>query len=181
MAKNQHNIWPVWATETVEIMDPDPAWLHKGADELNQLRSLLFPFGVDEIEHVGSTSVPNLPAKPIIDIMAKIKSFNDLEKIIERLNKNNWSFVPCELDGREWRNFFVKVIGDKRVCHLHLMLENEERWGNQLLFRDKLREQLNLARQYAKLKMKLAIENKDDRETYSEAKTHFIKTVLETE
>ncbi|MDP4095733.1 GrpB family protein [Paenibacillus sp. P96] len=181
MGENHNNNWPVWATEPVEIKTPDPAWLEKGRYEVNQLREHLSPFGVSEIEHVGSTSIPNLPAKPIIDMMAQIKSYDDLEEIVEKLKADNWNYVPPELDGREWRRFFVKVKGDKRQCHLHLMLENEERWGKQIIFRDKLRENPLLARQYAELKRKLAEENHDDREAYTYAKTDFVKRVLESE
>jgi GrpB-like predicted nucleotidyltransferase (UPF0157 family) len=181
MKENHTNNWPDWAKEPVEVKTPDPAWLEKGTVEVNELREHLFPYGVSEIEHVGSTSIPNLPAKPIIDMMAKIKSYDDLDGIVERLKIYNWNYVPPELDGQVWRRFFVKVKKDKRECHLHLMLEDEDRWEKQLKFRDKLREQSNLAKQYAELKRKLAEENKDDREAYTEAKTDFIKYVLEHE
>jgi len=181
MGENHKNNWPVWATEPVEIMIPDRDWLEKGTQEVNSLRENLSPFGVSEIEHVGSTSIPNLPAKPIIDMMAKLKTYNDLEDIIESLKTDNWNYVPPELDGHEWRRFFVKVKNDRRVCHLHLMLEDEERWEKQIKFRDKLREQSNLAEQYAELKRKLAEENREDREAYTEAKTDFIKSILESE
>jgi GrpB-like predicted nucleotidyltransferase (UPF0157 family) len=177
---NNKENWPVWATGAIEIMNPDPSWLEKGKHELNQISRLLSPFGVIKMEHFGSTSIPDLPAKPIIDLMAKIQSFDDLAKIIESLKSNNWHYVPPELDGKEWRRFFVKVQDDKRVGHLHLVLENEERWEKQLLFRNKLRQQPNLAKQYAELKRKLAEENKDEREAYTAAKTDFVKSVLES-
>lgn len=109
MGENHKNNWPVWATEPVEIKIPDLAWLEKGTQEVNCLRENLSPFGVSEIEHVGSTSIPNLPAKPIIDMMAKIKTYNDLEEIIESLKTDNWNYVPPELDGHEWRRFFSKL------------------------------------------------------------------------
>ncbi|BBH20418.1 hypothetical protein Back11_17630 [Paenibacillus baekrokdamisoli] len=181
MGENHKNNWPVWATEPIEIKIPDLTWLEKGTQEVNCLRENLSPFGVSEIEHVGSTSIPNLPAKPIIDMMAKIKTYNDLEEIIESLKPDNWNYVPPELDGHEWRRFFVKVKNDRRECHLHLMLEDEEHWEKQIKFRDKLREKSNLAKQYAELKRKLAEENREDREAYTEAKTDFIKSILESE
>jgi GrpB-like predicted nucleotidyltransferase (UPF0157 family) len=107
-------------------------------------------------------------------------SRDDVEKMITSLSVHQWHYVPPDLEGKEWRRFIVKVKNDNRVCHLHLMLENEERWEKQLKFRDKLRQQPNLARQYAELKRKLAIENIDDREAYTRAKTAFVKTVLES-
>ncbi|MGZ9583757.1 GrpB family protein [Paenibacillus marinisediminis] len=181
MKENNTNNWPVWATEPVEIKMPDSSWIEKGAHEVDTLRELLSPFGISEVEHIGSTSIPNLPAKPIIDMMAKINSFDDLDKIVDKLSFHNWNYVPPELDGKGWRRFFVKVKDDKRECHLHLMLEDGDRWEKQLLFRDKLRERPLLARQYAELKRKLANENKDDREAYTEAKTDFVKSILGSE
>jgi GrpB-like predicted nucleotidyltransferase (UPF0157 family) len=181
MENNHNNNWPVWATEKVEIKAYDPTWLAKGTQEVKDLRELLSSFGVSEVEHVGSTSIPNLPAKPIIDMMVKIKSFDDLEKIIENLKIDNWHYVPPALDGRAWRRFFVKVKDDKRECHLHLMLQDDEHWDKQLKFRDKLIEQPNLAKQYAELKRKIAEENENDREAYTEAKTDFVRSVLESD
>ncbi|SDT10521.1 GrpB domain, predicted nucleotidyltransferase, UPF0157 family [Paenibacillaceae bacterium GAS479] len=180
MREQDENDWPVWATEKIEIKAYDPNWLEKGTYEIINLRGILSEFGVNEIEHIGSTSIPNLPAKPIIDMMAKINSFGDLAKIIERLEVENWNYVQKELDGREWRRFFVKVKDNKRECHLHLMLEDdEEHWEKQIKFRDNLREQPRLAQQYAELKRKLAVKSNDDREAYTEAKTDFVKSVLE--
>ncbi|MDQ6423621.1 GrpB family protein [Paenibacillus sp. LHD-117] len=181
MEANHKNNWPVWAIEPVEIESPDPAWLAKGLHEVNHLRVHLAQFGVSDINHIGSTSVPNLPAKPIIDIIAKIQSYTDLDEIVAKLRRYNWNYVPPSLDGHEWRRFFVKVKDDKRECHFHLMLEDEGRWERQISFRDKLRERPILAIQYAELKMKLAAENKHDREAYTNAKTEFINYVLEHE
>ncbi|WP_397347337.1 GrpB family protein [Paenibacillus polymyxa] len=62
----------MWATEPVKIVNPDPAWSEQGLKIIHQLRELLLPFKVTEIEHIGSTAIPNLSAKPIIDIMAKL-------------------------------------------------------------------------------------------------------------
>ncbi|WP_123043626.1 GrpB family protein [Cohnella candidum] len=180
MIRHLNSNWPVWATESVEIKTPDPVWLEKGRYEVNRLREHLSPYGVSEVEHIGSTSIPNLPAKPIIDLMAKISSYDEIEKIAASLKAVNWNYVPPELDGQEWRRFFVKVKNDKRECHLHLMLENEERWEKQLLFRNLLRENPDWTWQYGELKKKLAEDYKEDREAYTEAKTDFIKSVLES-
>ncbi|MFP3471321.1 GrpB family protein, partial [Micrococcus sp. SIMBA_144] len=93
---------------------------------------------VHEVDHVGSTAIHDLPAKPIIDVMAKIPSFDDVDEIAGKLAGDGWHFVPVELDDRPWRRFFIKVEDDRRVAHLHLMLEGETRWDEQRLFRDRL-------------------------------------------
>lgn len=138
------------------------------------------PFGINQVRHIGSTSIPNLPAKPIIDLMADSDSFEQITDIAALLARYDWHYIPPHLDNRDWRRFFVKVKNDKRVAHLHLMLKGEERWEKQLLFRDRLRANPRLASEYACLKKKLAQEFNHDREAYTEAKTKFVDRVLKS-
>ncbi|MEJ8302755.1 GrpB family protein [Saccharibacillus sacchari] len=175
---NANPEWPIWATEAIEIKPADPLWIAKGAEEAAQLKKLLSDYQVSEIEHMGSTSIPGLPAKPILDLMARIPSYHELGDIIAALAAHDWHYVPPELDGVPSRRFFVKVKSDKRHCHLHLMLHNESKWDRQLRFRDILRERPDLVDEYAELKTKLADEHKDDREAYTRAKTDFVQRVL---
>ncbi|MGM0751711.1 MAG: GrpB family protein [Bacillota bacterium] len=177
----EHNHWPKWAVETIEIVPPNPDWIDRGNAAVKELLQLLDPFGVKEVEHVGSTSIRDLPAKPIIDLMAKIPSFGGLEEIAEKLGEDQWHYVPPKLDNRPWRRFFIKVEKEKRVAHLHLMLEGEPRWEQQRLFRDRLNGTPSLKEEYAELKKHLADKFPDDREAYSEAKTVFIQRVLDKE
>lgn len=111
--------------------------------------------------------------------MAKIHSYEQLPQIIDRLAEHRWSFVSPELDGRSYRRFFVKVKDDRRECHLHLMLDDESRWDKQIIFRNRLRERPELTAQYAELKKSLAAANRDDRESYTTAKSEFIRRVLD--
>lgn len=169
---------PVWAFETIEIKKPDPKWKDKGIREMKEIHTSLSAFGVKHVEHIGSTSIPNLPAKPIIDLMAAVPSLEFINKIVNTLNSHDWHYVPPELDKQPWRRFFVKVKNDKRVAHLSLLSEGEERWNNLLTFRDKLRTNAKLTNEYAALKHQLAQEFNDDRERYTEAKTEFINKVI---
>jgi GrpB-like predicted nucleotidyltransferase (UPF0157 family) len=177
ITENQEG-WPPWAIETIEILPYDPDWPETGKNEIKKLITLLSRFGIKRIEHIGSTAIPGLPAKPVIDLMANTESFAEIEKIIEKLRPDCWNYVPPELDGRKYRRFFVKVIDGKRTAHLHLMLKDETRWEEQLLFRDKLRKNPFLVNEYSELKKKLAKENRNNREAYTEAKTNFVKKVL---
>lgn len=170
--------WPVWATEAIEIKVADPEWLSKGETEASRVRDLLAEYEVDAVEHIGSTSIPGLPAKPILDLMARIPSYDELESVIAKLGEHDWHYVPPELDGVPSRRFFVKVKQDKRECHLHLMRPGEAKWDRQLRFRDILRERPELAKQYAELKTDLAERHGDDREAYTRAKTDFVQRVL---
>ncbi|MDR4936362.1 GrpB family protein [Rossellomorea marisflavi] len=174
---DERNI-PLWAYETIEIEDPDPDWMDQGIQESKELLQILSAWGVREVEHIGSTAISDLPAKPIIDFMASISSFEDIDGVVGNLSLSDWHYVPPELDKHHWRRFFVKVENDKRVAHLHLMQEGEERWGEQLEFRNRLRADGHLADQYAALKRRIAKEFNHDREKYTEAKTAFINKVL---
>ncbi|WP_226672178.1 GrpB family protein [Rossellomorea aquimaris] len=170
--------WPKWAVEAVEIVAPHPGWHEAGSVEVTRLLNSLRSFGVHEVEHVGSTAIHELPAKPIIDVMAKIPSYDDVDEIVGKLAGDGWHFVPVELDNRPWRRFFIKVEDDRRVAHLHLMLEGEPRWDEQRLFRDRLNGSPSLKEEYAELKMRLADQFSDDREAYSKGKESFIRRVL---
>jgi GrpB-like predicted nucleotidyltransferase (UPF0157 family) len=172
--------WPKWAVEAIEIEPPNPDWIEAGRAEVKELLHSLSPFGVKEVDHVGSTAIRDLPAKPIIDVMAMIPSFDDLDEIAGRLAEDEWHYVPAELDNRPWRRFFIKVENEKRVAHLHLMLTGEPRWEQQRSFRDRLNVNPSLREEYAELKKHLAHQFPDDREAYSEGKAAFIQRVLDS-
>jgi GrpB-like predicted nucleotidyltransferase (UPF0157 family) len=171
---------PKWAVESIEIASPSPEWMDAGRTEVNELSHRLIPFGVKEVEHIGSTSIRNLPGKPILDLMAMIPTFDHLDEIAGKLAEDQWHYVPIELDNRPWRRFFIKVENDKRVAHLHLMLEGEPRWEQQRSFRDRLNRNPSLKEEYAKLKKHLANQFPDDREAYSKGKADFIQRVLDS-
>ncbi|OWA37672.1 hypothetical protein B9G55_06395 [Saccharibacillus sp. O16] len=178
MTHESQEDWPIWATEAVEIQPANPEWLERGREEAARLRALLAPYGVDEVEHIGSTSIPDLAAKPILDVMAKIPSYAQLEEVVETLAAEDWHYVPVELDGHEWRRFFVKVKQDRRKCHLHLIPQHEQRWDIQLRFRNVMRQRPDAVERYGQLKQQLAEQYRNDREAYTRAKSEFIQHVL---
>jgi GrpB-like predicted nucleotidyltransferase (UPF0157 family) len=98
----------------------------------------------------------------------------------EQLAANGWCYVPPELDRRPWRRFFVKpdASGQRRIAHLHVIPAGHPRWSEQIAFRDALRHDDQLARQYGDLKRMLAAQHADDREAYTDAKTKFIADTL---
>lgn len=150
----------------------------QGAGERLRLLDLLGPWLVDDVHHVGSTAVPGLPAKPIIDLMAGVRALDAAPDIALVLSPHAWHYVPPELDGRPWRRFLVKVAADRRVAHLHLLDPATPRWAEQLRFRDRLRQRPELAVEYAALKRRLAWELVGDRERYAEGKAAFVQRVL---
>lgn len=170
--------WPVWATEPVSLVEPAEGWALQAAEERQLLVGLLGPWLVGDIHHVGSIAVPGLPAKPIIDLMAGVRSLDDAPDIARMLAPHGWQLVPPGLDARPWRRFLVKVADDHRVAHLHLLDPASPRWAEQLRFRDRLRASAELAAEYAELKRRLAREFADDREAYAEGKAAFVRRVL---
>jgi GrpB-like predicted nucleotidyltransferase (UPF0157 family) len=174
-------VTPPWAYETPEIRPHDPRLLLAAETERGRLAELLAPWLADGVEHVGSTAVPGLAAKPVIDLMASVR---DLSAVVAQagdgLAADGWCYVPPELDQRPWRRFFVKPdeSGQHRVAHLHLIQAGHPRWAEQLAFRDALRRDGQLARQYADLKRLLAARHVGDREAYSAAKAAFVANAL---
>jgi XTP/dITP diphosphohydrolase len=181
MSNPQHNpdAWPPWATETIHIAPPDPAWPEAAIREQQALiRQLSYFHGTGRIEHIGSTAVPGLPAKPIIDLIAETPSFDRIEEIARSLRPSGWHYVPPELDQRPDRRFFIKVENDKRAVHLQFLLPGSTKRDEQIRFRDRLILDGSLRNEYAALKRSLAEQHGDDREAYTKAKSEFIKRAL---
>lgn len=170
---------PAWAYERAEVQPHDPTWAVRAEAERGQLKQLLAPWLVDGIEHIGSTAIPGLAAKPIVDLQASVRDL-DTTEVADRLKANGWAYVPPELDQRPWRRFFVKPdpSGFRREAHLHLIQAGHPRWTDQIRFRDALRDDPTLAKAYADLKGRLAKENGHDREAYTKGKAAFVASVL---
>ncbi len=173
---------PGWAFEKTEVLPHDPRLAERARAERGRLVRLLGPWLVDGVEHVGSTAVPGLAAKPVIDLMASVA---DPDVVVveagERLAADGWCHVPPDLDsGGLWRRFFVKpdARGQRRVAHLHVILAGHPRWADQIAFRDALRRDDRLARSYEDLKRRLAARHTGDREAYTAAKAEFVADAL---
>ena len=172
---------PAWAYAKPEVRAHDPRLIELAETERARLVVVLAPWLVDGVEHVGSTAVPGLAAKPIIDLMASV---DDLDAVTgetaDALWDAGWWYVPPELDRRPWRRFYVKPdqSGQHRYAHLHVIAAGHPRWAEQLAFRDALRRDDELARRYGDLKRRLAAEHAADREAYTEAKGEFVRAAL---
>jgi GrpB-like predicted nucleotidyltransferase (UPF0157 family) len=130
---------------------------------------------VGTIEHIGSTAVANLPAKPVIDIMAPVRSLQLSRPAIEAAAALGYVYHPYKSDVMHW---FCKPSPARRTHHLHLVPHESELWHQQLAFRDALRRNQSLAAEYANLKKSLSERFRLDREAYTEAKVPFIERVL---
>lgn len=102
-----------WEHESVVVADYDPAWAVRAAAEIERLTVALDPWLTHGVHHVGSTSVPGLAAKPILDFVAGV---GDIDGAQGAPLAADWRFVPIDRDGNPWRRLFVKVEGDHRFA-----------------------------------------------------------------
>ena len=158
---------------TVTLMPHTEVWHQLFADEEARLRDALAGYAL-AIEHVGSTAVCGLSAKPIIDIAVAVLEIVDAQSCVIPLEDIGYEYRG-EL-GIPGRHFFGK--GEPRTHHLHLVRACSDFWKSHLLFREYLRKHAEIATEYDKLKRGLAIEYKDNREAYTEGKATFIENVL---
>ena len=158
----------------VIVVDYDPAW----PQLFEQLRDrVVAALGdlVVAVEHVGSTAVPGLPAKPIIDLDVVIPAIADLPAAIERLA--TLGYVHRGDLGIPGREAFSRPP-DTPPHHLYVCARDSAELRRHLLFRDYLRAHPEDARAYGALKRQLAARFRDDREAYTEAKTAFVADIL---
>ncbi len=159
--------------EAVEVVPYDPAWPAAYQAEEARLRAALGG-RILAIHHIGSTAVPGLDAKPIIDILVTVGRLEEAVACIPPLRKLGYAFIdyPQNRD----RRFFRK--GKPRSHHLHIVEQDSPDLRDKLAFRDALRTDPVLRQRYADLKIQLATRYQDDRATYSERKTAFVKNAL---
>jgi len=161
---------------TVELVSYDTCWAKEFEDERRRLLDI-FGDKIIAVEHIGSTSIPGLIAKPIIDINVAISSLERAEDFILGLQSLGYEYMK----GRQFddRYFFPKGPASFRTHHLNLVeYSSETGWNDPLLFKKYLIEHPFSMREYASLKQHLALECKNDRKKYTEAKSDFIKSVI---
>jgi GrpB-like predicted nucleotidyltransferase (UPF0157 family) len=165
------------ADMAVQIVGYDPHWPDLFAEQRNCLQEILDPWLAGPIEHVGSTAVPRLAAKPIVDILAPVVSLVRARSAVEHLAVAGWLHWP-EDPNRSWRLWFLRPRVDARTHHLYLIERGDPHIVELTRFRDLLRSDAQVRREYELLKRKLARTHRDDRDAYARAKAAFLRTVL---
>lgn len=166
------------AHEQVELSPYSPLW--PAVFDVEAQRIAAFFAGEDvTIEHIGSTAVPGLGAKPIIDIMLGAPSIAVAEARIPALEADGYRYVKEFEVAFPDRRYFVKRDGQPGRFHLHAVVKGSPFWMRQLAFRDALRADPALAERYWKVKQRMAARFPNDREAYTEGKTDFIRGVLQ--
>lgn len=159
----------------IEVVEYDATWPTRFLDERALLERTLAPWLVGTIEHIGSTAVPGLVAKPVIDVMAPVRTLDASRPAIDVLHTAGYQYSDYKTDVMHW---FCKPSFAFRTHHLHLVPMESGLWRERLVFRDALRRDPALAAEYATIKRELAVRFRFDREAYTEGKSGFVRRVL---
>jgi GrpB-like predicted nucleotidyltransferase (UPF0157 family) len=165
--------------DEVHLQAYDPAWPAQYEAEAQRLRAVLPPGLILAMEHFGSTAIPGLPAKPVIDILIAVRDLPRARAVavrpLQAIGYAFWSDNP-----KPDRLFFVKGLppaAPHRTHHVHMTEPDGEMW-HRLLFRDYLRAHPDEAARYSALKQDLAVRHRLDREAYTAAKTAYVLAVM---
>lgn len=165
----------------VDIVAYNSEWPTKASAEINRLKEVLPLSKIIDIQHVGSTAIPGMAAKPIIDIQMAVHSLDEIKVIaIPALQKLGYEYWYENPDPE--RMFFAKGMppfGEKRTHHIHIVEPTSKHWNGKINFRDYLIAHPETAKEYQALKMKLAQQYTYDREEYTNAKGEFVNRILQ--
>jgi GrpB-like predicted nucleotidyltransferase (UPF0157 family) len=165
--------------ETIELSPYSPMWPAVFDIERGRLLEIFGADGV-RIEHIGSTAIPDLGAKPIIDVLLGAAAMAIIDRAIPALEAGGYRYVPEFERSAPNRRYFVKTHGQPGHFHLHAVVAGTTFWNEHIAFRDALRADPLLAEKYWTLKRRLASRHRHDREAYTEAKSTFIRSVLDS-
>jgi GrpB-like predicted nucleotidyltransferase (UPF0157 family) len=161
--------------EPIRLRPYDPTWPARFEQERAVLEAAIGALTTGGIHHVGSTAVPGLAAKPIVDILVGVDSLDASRACFDPLAKLGYLYFPYRPEEMHW---FCKPHPSRRTHHLHLVPTGSRRYADELAFRDRLRTKSEVATEYAALKQDLAERFADDREAYTDAKSDFVHRVL---
>jgi GrpB-like predicted nucleotidyltransferase (UPF0157 family) len=164
-------------SEPVLISKYDPKWPDVFEEERGRLIKLFGPSIA--VEHIGSTSVEGLAAKPIIDILLGVNALADAAAMIPVIVEMGYLYIPEYEAEFPQRRYFKKVLpSGEHTHHIHLVERMGGFWRNHIYFRDRLRGDQELRLAYEQLKKELAERYHHDRVAYTDAKTSFIMAVV---
>ena len=164
-------------TKHIVVAPYDPRWPDLFVEERGRLGDV-FAGTTASVEHVGSTSVPGLAAKPVIDILVGLPSLAAAEARISALESCGYHYVPEYEREIPERRYYRRPLVRPRTHHLHCVVEGSEFWRRHLAFRDHLRSHPDDAREYGALKAELAAKHRTDGVAYTQGKSAFIETIL---
>jgi GrpB-like predicted nucleotidyltransferase (UPF0157 family) len=165
--------------DEIIIVEHNPVWQLLFQEEVAHIGKVLDTTFITRIEHFGSTVVPGLAAKPIIDLLIGVRSLSTARQLfISPLESLGYAYWRDNPDPQ--RMFFVKGLppNSPRTHHIHMVEPDSILW-QRLLFRDYLRQHPDEAKNYAQLKRQLSNQFTSDREAYTQGKTEYIQSIME--
>lgn len=156
-------------------MIPHKATWHSDFEKEKRLILALQNKYIRAVEHVGSTSVPGMPAKPIIDIIVGIDTYRNKGKLVRDLSSIGYDF---RLEPRRYQSLFIKVKGERITHHLKVLRYKGVWWKEYMTFKGQLLHDKKSFESYRNIKLRLGKEFSDDRKAYTRAKSESIKAIL---
>ena len=154
-----------------------PQWPLRFAEVRAELLAA-FASSAIEVEHIGSTAIPGLAAKPIIDVLLGANELAIIESKISTLGDLGYEYISKYQGEFPNRRYFVRPAGSSPRVNVHAVALGSTFWQEHLTFRNVLRSDASLVAQYEQLKLRLATKFAHDRPSYTEAKAPFIQAVL---
>lgn len=169
----------LWKLFPIIITEHKDYWKENYACEAKRLIDTIGKICIARINHIGSTAIPDLPAKPTIDILLEIKEETDIRRLIEQLESVEYiySYQPAKpAPHMMFMKGYTPQGFKDQTYHLHVRYHDN--W-DELYFRDYLIKYPDIAQEYGNLKLKLKEKFEYDRDAYTSAKTDFIKYITE--
>lgn len=167
------------AQDNIIIQPYNPAWPKLAEAEIKAIKTIVNQASFISIDHIGSTAVPQLSSKPIIDIFIGVQSIKEAEHWISPLQSLGYIYWEENPDKTHLRFFKgMPPFGDGRTHHVHIVEFNSNAFEHRLVFRDILRRNKSARLDYESLKLRLAQSHNIDRETYTDNKLDFITSIL---
>ena len=163
--------------QSVTLLDYQATWPSQFGEVATELASI-FEADPVRIEHIGSTSVLELCAKPVLDIMLGVQDLALVMARTDGLANLGYLYRPEYETEIPERRYFVRPEGSQLRIHLHAVVRGGAIWLRHLAFREALRSNPELSQEYARLKRQLAARYSEDKAAYTEAKSPFIARVL---
>lgn len=161
---------------TVTVTGHDPSWATVAAEQLDAIAHLLGPLAAG-VEHVGSTAVPGLPAKPILDLAVRLAPDANPSAVIDALSGAGWLFRG-DKGPAGGMLFAAEPESGLRTVHVHVIADGDPQWDRYLAVRDRLRTRPQVAAAYGELKARLAAQHPHDRAAYTGGKDAFLRELL---
>ena len=161
---------------TVQLEPHDKQWDVAAIQIIKKLKSILGDDAID-IQHIGSTAIPTIKAKPIIDIVVGVDDFKRVMLHNEQLHKEGIFYRGSDVE-HQLLYAMGNMENDTRTHHIHIVKWNGTEWKNYIHFRDYLHANENMALQYEKLKEEMKHKYADDRVAYTNSKQNMINKIL---